>query len=129
MLPIPQVHHTVMKLHFSTTVVVLGAVTTTAITSVTNVSAVSGGNITSNGGGTITASGVCWATTPNPVATGPHTTDGATTGAFASNLTGLEEGTVYYVRAYVTNSAGTAYGTQVQLLTRCLILKTISIKL
>jgi uncharacterized protein (TIGR02145 family) len=103
---------------FSTTVVVLGAVTTTAITSVTNVAAVSGGNITSNGGGAITASGVCWATTPNPVATGPHTTDGATTGAFASNLTGLEEGTVYYVRAYVTNSAGTAYGAQVQLLTQ-----------
>jgi len=103
---------------FSTTVVVLGAVTTTAITSVTNVAAVSGGNITSNGGGTITASGVCWAITPNPVATGPHTSDGATTGAFASNLTGLEEGTVYYVRAYVTNSVGTAYGAQVQLLTQ-----------
>ena len=104
-------------LTFNTAQVLMGTVTTTAITTFTNNSAVSGGNITSNGGGTITASGVCWATTANPVATGLHTTDGATTGTFSSNITGLAEGTVYYVRAYATNSAGTAYGSQVQVLT------------
>jgi len=102
---------------FSTSPVSLGTVTTAAITTFTNTTAVSGGNITSNGGGTITASGVCWATTPNPLASGSHTSDGATTGSFTSNLSGLSEGTVYYVRAYVTNSAGTAYGNQVQVLT------------
>ncbi|MFZ0280712.1 MAG: FISUMP domain-containing protein [Bacteroidales bacterium] len=102
---------------FSTTQVLVATVTTTAITTFTNISAVSGGNITANGGGTITASGVCWAVTANPVATGLHTTDGATTGTFVSNIAGLAEGTIYYVRAYATNSAGTAYGNQVQVLT------------
>ena len=36
--------------------------------------------------------------------------DGSGTGTFASALTGLEPSTTYYVRAYATNSAGTAYG-------------------
>jgi len=31
---------------------------------------------------------------------------------FTSNITGLSANTLYYVRAYATNSAGTAYGTQ-----------------
>jgi uncharacterized protein (TIGR02145 family) len=103
---------------FTTAAVQLGTITTTAATSVTNITAISGGNITSNGGGTITASGICWAVTPNPEIGDAHTTETATTGAFSSSLTGLAEGTIYYVRAYVTNSAGTAYGNQVQLLTQ-----------
>jgi uncharacterized protein (TIGR02145 family) len=102
---------------FTASPIGLASLTTTAITTFNNNSAVSGGNITANGGGTITASGVCWATTTNPLATGSHTSDGATTGTFTSNITGLSEGTVYYVRAYATNSAGTAYGNQVQVLT------------
>jgi len=102
---------------FTTGSVMAGVVTTTAITTFTNNSAVSGGNITSNGGGTITASGVCWSTSHNPAITDSHTTEAATTGSFTSNLTGLSEGSVYYVRAYVTNSAGTAYGNEVNVLT------------
>src|SRR5690606_27119587 len=38
------------------------------------------------------------------------TTDGVGLGVFVSSLTELEPGTVYFVRAYATNSAGTAYG-------------------
>ena len=102
---------------FNTTPVAIGTVTTAAVATFTNNSAVLGGTITSDGGGTITASGVCWATTPDPVATGLHTSDVATSGSFVSNLSELTEGTVYYVRAYVTNGAGTGYGNQVQLLT------------
>lgn len=102
---------------FSTSPVLMATLTTTAITTFTNNSAVSGGNITSNGGATVTASGVCWATTPNPVAGGLHTSENVASGSFTSNLTALSEGTVYYVRAYATNSAGTAYGNQVQVLT------------
>ena len=71
------------------------------------------GDITSNGGSAVTASGVCWGTSSNPVATGSHTTDGSALGVFASSLTGLTQGTTYYVRAYATNSVGTAYGTEV----------------
>ncbi len=43
--------------------------------------------------------------------------NGSGTGSFTSNLTGLTANTTYYVRAYATNSAGTAYGNQVSFTT------------
>jgi len=87
--------------------------TTTAATSITNTTAASGGNISDDGGAPITVRGVCWSTSPNPVPGGSHTTDGTGAGAFASKITGLTAMTVYYVRAYATNSVGTAYGNQI----------------
>src|SRR5664280_3702060 len=99
-------------LSFTTTAVTVPILTTAAISSIDVTTAVSGGTITSNGGATITVSGICWATTPTPLATGSHTTDGTTSGSFSSNLTLLTGGTPYYVRAYATNSIGTAYGNQ-----------------
>ena len=45
------------------------------------------------------------------------TTDGTGTGAFTSSITGLTANTTYYVRAYATNSVGTAYGSQVSFTT------------
>ena len=90
--------------------VVLPTVTTTAITGIAQTSATGGGNVTWDGGGTITARGVCWSTTPDPTIDGSKTTDGSGTGIFTSSLTGLTPNTLYYVRAYATNSVGTAYG-------------------
>lgn len=102
------------ELTFNTTGgVVLATLTTTAMSAITNTTATSGGNVTNQGSGTVTARGVCWATTQNPVATGLHTTNGTGTGTFTSSLTGLTLGTTYYVRAYATSSAGTAYGNQI----------------
>jgi uncharacterized protein (TIGR02145 family) len=101
----------------TTSPILLATVTTSAVSTFTASGAVTGGNVTANGGGAITARGVCYGTTVNPDITGTVTTDGTGTGVFASTLSGLADGTVYYVRAYATNSAGTAYGTQVQLLT------------
>ena len=75
-------------------------------------SATCGGNISFDGGASVTARGICWGTTPNPTVNNSHTTDGSGTGSFASNITGLVSNTVYYVRAYATNSQGTSYGEQ-----------------
>jgi hypothetical protein len=86
--------------------------TTNAITNITETSARSGGEITSNGGATVTVSGICWNTSPNPTTSNSKTTDGPASGYFISDLSGLTAGTTYYVRAYATNSAGTAYGSQ-----------------
>ena len=41
------------------------------------------------------------------------TNDGTGVGAFTSTLTGLTLNTVYYIRSYATNSAGTSYGPEV----------------
>ena len=95
----------------------LPTVTTTAVSQITQTSATSGGNVTSDGGATVTARGVCWSTTQNPNISNSHTTNGSGTGTFSSSITGLTAGTTYYVRAYATNSAGTAYGNQINFTT------------
>jgi uncharacterized protein (TIGR02145 family) len=85
--------------------------TTTTISNITINSASSGGNVTKNGGAEVTARGVCWGTAANPVVTaGSSTSDGTGTGSFTSSITGLTPNTLYHVRAYATNEAGTAYG-------------------
>lgn len=85
---------------------------TTAVSAITNISATSGGSITSDGGAEITARGICWSTSPNPTTADSKTTNGAGTGTFSSNITGLAVSTTYYVRAYATSNVGTVYGNQ-----------------
>ncbi|MCX6245991.1 MAG: right-handed parallel beta-helix repeat-containing protein, partial [Bacteroidetes bacterium] len=95
---------------FSFTTLTLPTVTTAAVTNIAQTTATSGGNVTSTGGATVTARGVCWGTATCPLITGNHTSDGTGIGSFVSSITGLTAGTLYYVRAYATNSAGTSYG-------------------
>jgi hypothetical protein len=94
-------------------------ITTSATGSITSTTASSGGNVTSQGMSAVTARGVCWSATANPVATGLHTNDGSGTGVFTSFITGLSPNTTYHVRAYATNSYGTAYGADIQFTTLC----------
>jgi len=98
-----------------TTLVALPTLTTIDATSITSTTASSGGNITNDGGGAIIARGILWGTNTNPTLTSNIgiTTEGASMSSFTSNLTGLNPGTTYYVRAYATNSAGTGYGNQI----------------
>lgn len=91
--------------------------TTADVTSLTSTRAVTGGNITSDGGFAVTQRGVVWGTSPNPTTSGSRTTNGDGTGTFTSNLTGLTNGTTYYVRAYATNSKGTSYGNEITFIT------------
>jgi hypothetical protein len=87
--------------------------TTADVINITQMTATSGGNVTSEGGTSVTSRGVCWSTASNPTISDNHTTDGSGIGVFVSNLTGLIINTLYYVRAYATNSAGTVYGNEV----------------
>ena len=92
-------------------------VTSSAVTNITQTTATGGGNVTSEGGSSVTARGVCWNTSSNPTTSDNHTTDGSGTGSFVSNLTGLATGTLYYIRAYATNSNGTSYGDEIVFMT------------
>ncbi|HRN78661.1 MAG TPA: hypothetical protein PLU07_09670 [Ferruginibacter sp.] len=86
-------------------------VTTATISQITANSAASGGSITTDGGASITARGIVWSTTSAPSITlTTKTSDGTGAGQFNSTMSGLNPGTIYYVRAYATNSVGTAYG-------------------
>jgi hypothetical protein len=109
-----------------TTPAILPSITTTAASGITRTAAVSGGNITSDGGAAITSSGICWSTSPNPSITGSHTSDGTATGSFTSSMTALLPGTLYYIRAYATNSAGTAYGNELSFTTNPVIISTLT---
>ena len=77
-------------------------------------SAWTGGSNIQDNGFTITEKGICWSEQPHPDINGQHgVADGAGTFPFAYQLTGLTQGLRYYVRAYATNSQGTAYGQEV----------------
>lgn len=104
----------------------LQGVTTNPITSVSINAAISGGTIVSDGGALITAKGICWSTTSNPTLSDSITTDSAGMGNFTSNLSGLIGGTTYYVRAYASNIAGTAYGNQQSFVTFSALLPTLT---
>jgi uncharacterized protein (TIGR02145 family) len=95
----------------------LATISTLPIGNITVTSATSGGNITNNGGTPVTQRGVVWGTSPNPTTANNSTSNGSGTGSFTSNLTGLTASTTYYVRAYATNSAGTAYGNELSFTT------------
>lgn len=66
-----------------------------------------------NGGGTITERGLVWGTTINPTVSGSKVTMGSGLGVYKVVLSGLLPSTRYYLRAYVTNEAGTAYSDNV----------------
>ena len=95
----------------------VAVVTTSTVYNVTTNSAICGGNVTYDGNDSVTARGVCWSTEPNPTIDDNYTLDGTGMGTFTSTLTYLEENTTYYVRAYATNSVGTAYGEEVSFTT------------
>jgi len=83
------------------------------LSNLTTTTAVSGGTITSDGGAPVTARGICWSSIQLPTISGNITSDGSGVGSFTSSIVGLTPGRTYYVRAYATNSVGTAYGYQV----------------
>jgi hypothetical protein len=92
---------------------VVPTISTTAASSISLATATTGGNITSDGGTTIVSRGICWSLSANPTINDNKLINGNGTGNYTINLTGLNAGTTYYIRAYATNAAGTGYGAQV----------------
>lgn len=106
------------EISFSTTeLITLPSLNTDGISNITYTMAKSGGNITSDGGASVTQRGVCWSTSTNPTIADNYTNDGNGINAFESYLNELTAGTTYYIRAYATNSLGTAYGDELNFTT------------
>lgn len=95
----------------------LPTVTTYEVTNISGTSATASGNVTSEGGSPVTERGICWSTSPDPTISNSHISCGTGTGYFTVNITGLDLNTLYYVKAYATNSAGTKYGNLVSFTT------------
>lgn len=90
----------------------LPTVYTNTPTNVSTTTASCGGNVLSDGGSPIISRGICWSISQNPTTNDSHTSDSTGLGTFSSNITGLTSGTFYFVRAYATNTNGTAYGNE-----------------
>jgi hypothetical protein len=86
---------------------------TISLSGIAATAAISGGIIIYDGCISITSRGVCWSTTANPTTSDSKTSDGNGSGQYVSNIIGLTAGITYHIRAYATNSAGTAYGDDV----------------
>lgn len=86
------------------------AVPTSTITMTT---AAGTATVTITGGAEVTERGLCWNTTGSPTIADNKVPVGNGIGSFTGTMTGLQEGPTYYVRAYATNNAGTAYSPEV----------------
>lgn len=100
------------------TVNVPPTITTTTASNVTFATANLGGEVTDNGGQTVTERGIVYNTTGTPnVDDDPKIIIGNGDGSFSDEITGLDSGTEYFVRAYAINVGGTGYGNEVSFTT------------
>ena len=74
----------------------------------------------------MTAKGICYSTTPNPSLEDMFTTEIGASDSFSSTIEGLEEGTLYFARAYGINSSGTGYGNEINFLTDQILVNSLS---
>ena len=93
----------------------LPVLATRSPTFITSNSAISGGVVTDDGSSVVLKKGICWSPFQNPVIdNNPNKTiNEPGLGPFTSVMGGLIDGITYHVRAYATNSEGTAYGNEV----------------
>jgi uncharacterized protein (TIGR02145 family) len=91
----------------------LPTIITSTVTNIIPLVATSGGNVTNDGGASVTARGLCYSTSPHPTISNFITSDSNGIGAFIDSMKPLASQTQYYVRAYATNSFGTAYGNEI----------------
>ena len=88
---------------------------TTSATSITTTTAVLGGNVTDEGATQVSARGLVYGTSSGSSTSTLSLGSGA--GTFTGTLTGLAQGTTYYVRSFATNAQGTSYGAEISFTT------------
>ena len=111
---------------FVTTMISPPTVSTSFTTNVSYTSAIVVGNVTSDGGGNVTERGVVYSTSKLPTISNNKVTNGSGTGSFNCNLSNLQDGTIYYARAYAINQKGTVYGEELSFTTLVITLPIVS---
>jgi len=106
----------------------LPTVNTAVVSQITINSAICGGDVVSDGGCDLQERGVVFSEIPSPsLSRGDNWYwYGGVVGAYSINLANLNHSTTYYIRAYATNSVGTAYGNEVSFTTLSIVLPTIN---
>ena len=114
--------------YFTTKEITLPSVYTANVTDISYTSASISGNVTDDGNAEVTERGIVYSKTQNPTTSDTKKRNGSGTGSFTCNLTDLQDGVTYYVRAYATNLKGTAYGEEKSFTTKTINLPTVSTK-
>ena len=105
----------------------LAKINTTSITGITGHSAQGGGEVINEGGAPVTERGIVWDTNSNPtILLSTKTSDGSGIGIFISAIGNLLPNTKYFIKAYATNSIGTAYGNEITFTTLVATLPSVS---
>ncbi len=109
------------EISFTTMAAGAPLVITHGITGVTTASVQGNAEVVNDGGAAVTLRGVAWGTSPNPIVSSGSLYLGSGLGVYGYNITGLQAGTTYYIRAFATNANGTAYGNQLTVTTSSLV--------
>ena len=113
--------------NFTTAPVVIPEISSSCATAIYSTSATCAGNVSSDGGAPVTVRGFCWSISQSPTILNSKTTNGTGIGLFSSSITGLTASTTYYIRAYATNSTGTAYSNECSFTTGIATIPTITL--
>jgi hypothetical protein len=115
------------EVHFRTKQIVEPRVTTAIDTSSISLTSVAvGGNIVCDDETTVIGRGFCLATMENPTTENWTYWCGAGAGSFKCNLSPLQPGTLYHVRAFATTIVGITYGADMHFITSPLPTVTIN---
>ena len=94
------------------------SVTTSQVTEIGSYSAKGGGTVSSeNSSVSVTEKGLCWSVSQNPTTKDFTAKAGKGLGDFTAEISPVEAGTTYYVRAYAVSLGKTVYGNQVSFTT------------
>lgn len=111
---------------FNTIVADYAQVQTMDVSLITTNTVICGGDVTDDGGVDVSDRGLCWSETHNPTISNPNKSCGQGTGSFSCEISELKDGITYYIRAYATNSKGTAYGQEKSFTTKKKKVPTVS---
>jgi uncharacterized protein (TIGR02145 family) len=89
-------------------------VSTDSLMVISQTSAYGGGEVINNGGADIYNYGLCWNYSGSPTIADSNTMVGLGSMSFNTQLVNLIPDSIYFVRAFASNSAGTGYGNEIQ---------------
>lgn len=85
-------------------------VITGEVTNIGQTSAMVEGEVVTDGNSEVTDRGICWSTSSDPTIEDTYLSNGTGIGTYSVEMSGLQPGTTYHVRAYAINSIDIAYG-------------------
>ena len=114
------------QLTFTTKAISLPTLTTKDVSEITQNNAILNGKIENDGSSKIIAKGFYYSKLNSTPTISDQKVESTGNFEFSSTVSGLEPNTTYYVRAFASNLAGTAYGQVVTFKTTSFVLPTVS---